>query len=161
MVLIDETGEKLGVLPIAEAFRIAEERGFDLVEVGPQSQPPVCRLLDYGAYQFRQEKLERKYRAKQKRVELKGVRLSLKIGQHDLDVRIKQSKKFLEEGNKVRIEMLLRGRELAHQDLAREIINNFLKQLEPIIVEQPLKKEGKKFSTIVYQKKQDAEIKNP
>ena len=143
VTLIDETGKSVGTIPTSEALRMAQDRGFDLVEVAPHARPPVCKLLDYGAYQYRIEKQERKSKAHQKRVEIKGIRLTFKIGEHDRTVRQETAKRFLGEGHKVKIEMILRGREFAHQDLAREKVREFIKELgEGVTVEQPLSKQG-------------------
>lgn len=137
-----------------EALRMAEERGFDLVEVSPKANPPVCKLLDYGAYQYRLEKVERKQKAKQKIIEVKGIRLSFKIGAHDLEIRKNQALKFIEKGDKVKLEMILRGREMAHQDMAREIISKFIESLgEKIIIEQPLTRQGNRFSVVLDKKR--------
>lgn len=138
----------LGVLSTRDALRMAQERGLDLVEVGPKANPPVCKILDYGAYQYRIERQQRKQKAKVKQIEVKGIRLSLNIGQHDRDVRLKKAKEFLDEGNKVKIEMILRGRENAHADLARQIISQFITDLGAN-VEQALSKQGNKFFCLV------------
>lgn len=138
----------MGVLPIREALRIAQERGFDLVEVAPQANPPVCKLLDYGAYQYRLERAQRKQRAKQ--IEVKGIRLSLKMGQHDRDIRLQQSRKFLANGDKVKLEMIFRGRENAHRDLGQQIIEQFIADLGAK-VEQPLSRQGNKFFCLLGQ----------
>jgi len=147
--LIDENQVQLGVVNTHEALRIAQERGLDLVEVSPVANPPVCKIADYGSFKYRQEKAERKSKAKQKKIEVKGIRLSIKIGQHDFVHRVNQAKKFLEEGNKVKIEMLLRGRELQHIDLARKKIDDFINQLGETNIEQPLTRLGNRFSMII------------
>lgn len=132
---------------------MAKERGFDLVEVNPKARPSVCKLMDYGSYMYKQEKQERKAKAKQKKTDVKGIRLSFKIGDHDLEIRKKNALKFLDQGHKVKIEMLLRGRENAHKDIAKERIVNFVKSLgEEAKIEQPITKQGRKFFTIVYKK---------
>lgn len=132
---------------------MAQERGFDLVEVAPNARPPVCKLLDYGAYQYRLEKQERKAKAHQKRIEVKGVRISFKMGDHDLGVRQETAKRFLGEGHKVKIEMILRGREFAHQDRARENVREFIKALgDGIYVEQALNKQGNKLFCVIGKK---------
>lgn len=162
VVVIDEHNKPLGELDIREAQKIASERGFDLVEVAPNAKPPVCKILNYGAYQYRLEKAERKQKARQKRIEIKGIRLSLKIGQHDLEVRRVQSQKFLGEGHKVRVELLLRGRENAHRPLGQDIIRKFVASLGPTLTEQPMSMLGGKISMTVgadpkhYGKTQDA-----
>jgi translation initiation factor IF-3 len=152
--LIDENNKQIGMINTGEALRMAEERGFDLVEVSPKANPPVCKLLDYGAYQYRLEKVERKQKAKQKIIEVKGIRLSFKIGAHDLEIRKNQALKFIEKGDKVKLEMILRGREMAHQDMAREIISKFIESLgEKIIIEQPLTRQGNRFSVVLDKKR--------
>ncbi len=153
-MLIDEQGKSHGVVTTDEALRLAQERGFDLVEVAPHARPPVCKLLDYGAYQYRLEKQERKAKAHQKRIEVKGVRLSFKIGDHDRQMRQSTARRFLDQGHKVKIEMILRGREFAHQGRAREKIVEFIKELgEKVLVEQPLNKLGNKLSCVIGEKR--------
>lgn len=132
----------------------ARQNGLDLVEVSPLANPPVCKLIDFGKFKYQQEKAEQKSKHKQKKVELKGLRLTLKMGEHDLEVRIKQASKFLAKGDKVRIEMRLRGREMAHQDLAREKIKKFIESLGEVALEQPLQKQGRLFSVIINNKQQ-------
>lgn len=153
MVLIDENNQNLGVLSTYEAKNMAQERGYDLVEVNPKGNPPVCKLLDYGAYKYQLEKQERKAKARQKKTEVKGIRLSFKIGQHDREVKLKNAQKFLEQGHKVKIEMLFRGREMAHKEMGLEMVDNFVKELgEKVEVEQPLSRQGRKYFTLVYKK---------
>ncbi len=132
-----------------DALRLAQERHLDLVEVAPTANPPVCKIMDYGAFKYRQEKTERKQRLKQKKVEIKGIRISLKIGQHDLEHRMEQAKKFLELGDKVRVEMILRGREWQHQDLARQKITEFIAALGETKVEQPLNRLGNRYIVLI------------
>lgn len=111
-------------------------------------------MVNFGKFKYLQEKAEKKSRQKAKKVELKNIRLTLKIGEHDLAIRANQSKKFLEKGDKVRLEMILRGREMAHQDLAREKISRFTQSLgDDIYIEQPLKRQGNNFSVIINKKK--------
>lgn len=153
-MLIDEQGKPHGEVATDEALKIAIERGFDLVEVAPNAKPPVCKILDYGAYQYRLEKQERKAKAHQKKVEVKGVRLSFKIGEHDWQVRQATARKFLDEGHRVKIEMILRGRENAHQDRARENVSTFIKGLgDKVYVEQAMNRQGNKLFTVIGEKK--------
>lgn len=150
--LIDEKGQMMGVVPTADALKMARERGFDLVEVAPVAKPPVAKILDYGKFQYQQEKQMRKAKASVKKVETKGIRLSLRIGQNDRDMRLGQAKKFIEEGNRVKIEIALRGREHQHTDLAREIIKKFIDELNvqvPVIVEQPMSKLMGRLSSVI------------
>lgn len=124
--VIDENGKNLGILDTSKALGIAKDRGLDLVEISANAKPPVCKITEYGKYQYLQEKKERKQKAKQKKMELKGIRIGFSTSSHDLETKVKQIEKFLKEGHKVRIEMRLRGRERAHKDLAKEKIESFL-----------------------------------
>jgi len=139
--VVDETGESLGVLDTYKAIGMAQERGLDLVEIAPTAKPPVCKIIDYGKYKYQQAKKEQQQKTKQKKIEIKGIRIGLSTSLHDLEHKAKQAGEFLTEGNKVRIEIKLKGREKSHQDLAREKLNNFLKIIptEHKIEEEPKK----------------------
>lgn len=153
--VIDENGEVLGVLKTSEAIAIARERELDLVEVSPKAQPPVCKLLDYGAFKYQKEKEKKAQKAHAKQVEVKGIRLSVKMGAHDIDVRKGQALGFLEEGHKLRLEIILRGREKAHGELAGERINGFIAEIEktyPLYTEQGVTRQGGNVSAIVGRK---------
>ncbi|MBU0707920.1 translation initiation factor IF-3 [Patescibacteria group bacterium] len=156
--LLDENNKQVGIVSTQEALRMSEERGFDLVEIAPLAHPPVCQLMDYGAFKYRQEKAVRKSKAKQKKIVVKGIRLTLTIGQHDFDHRVNQAKNFLAAGDKVKIEMLLRGRQMQHQDRAREKFDEFIKQLENVNIEQALLRQGKSYSMLIGT---NAQTKNP
>ena len=150
--VIDETGKQLGVMDLEKALQLAKERNLDLIQVTEKVDPPVCKILDYGKYLYQLKKKEKIAAKKQKGGELKGVRLGFSISQHDLEVRARQAEKFLKEGNKVRIEMILRGREKALGDFAKEKINKFLeilKDLIPYKIERELKKEPRGFTMII------------
>lgn len=121
--LIDEKGGQRGILPTAEALKIAKEAGMDLVEVSPNANPPVCKLLDYGKYKFEQEKRTKESKKKQKLVKLKEIRMQPKIDEHDLIFKTNHIKKFLGEGNKVKVTVRFRGRELAHTDRGEMVLN--------------------------------------
>lgn len=137
--LVDSDGKQIGIVPREEALRQARVANLDLVEVNANAVPPVCRLLDYGKYQYEHDKRERESRKKQKRVETKGVRISFKMGAHDRDLRKALAEKFLKEGNKVRVELVLRGREKALRSLGIKQLEAFLKQLEPLArLEEPI-----------------------
>ena len=154
MAVIDETGKHIGIMETSQAMAIAQGKGLDLVEVAPMARPPVCKILDFGAFVFQQEKKERKAKANQKRVDLKGIRLTFKIGQHDKDTRKQQSLKFLEGGHKVMLEMRLRGRENTHKDLARQQMEQFAVDLgTDVAVETPLTMMGNRLTMIVGRKK--------
>lgn len=154
-MLIDELGNQLGVIETFRAQQMARERDLDLVEVSPLAQPPVCRIMNYGSYQFQQEKKERKQKAKVKKVEVKGIRLSLNIGPHDMDTRRQQSKKFLEKGDRVKLEIRLRGRERAHMGRAREIMQQFVDSLNaeiPVVLDRPISSMGGQLFAIIGKK---------
>lgn len=105
---------------ISKALELAKERGYDLVEVSPNAKPAVCRLMDYGKYLYRQKKQDQKHRAKQKKNEVKGIRLGIRTGDHDLEVKLKRARKFLEAGNSLKVALIFRGREITHYDLGLE-----------------------------------------
>lgn len=137
-----------------QALALAQSKGLDLVEVAPMARPPVCKILDFNAFLFQQEKLLRKAKARQKKVELKGIRLTYRIGLHDRTTRLHQTQKFLDDGHKVLLEMRLRGRENALPAFGQKVIENFIAELGPlVVVEQPLSKMGNRFTAIIGKKK--------
>ncbi|MGC9048841.1 MAG: translation initiation factor IF-3 [Patescibacteria group bacterium] len=139
--LIDEAGKFLGIIETTEALRMAQEKGLDLVEINPKEEPPIAKIMDFGQFRYQEAKKERKQ--KSKKVEVKGVRLSLRISKHDLEIKANQAKKFLSQGNKIKIEMNLRGRERMHLDLAEKMINDLISLIGPETkIEQPLNKQG-------------------
>ena len=141
-----------------EALRIANERGLDLVEVAPTASPPVCRLMDYGKYKYEQTKKEREAKKNQKIVLLKEMRLRPKIDEHDLETKTKLVQKFLEDGDKVKVTVVFRGRELAHPQLGRELLDSVLDRLKGIVaVERPPLMEGKAMSMILRPRGREAQ----
>jgi translation initiation factor IF-3 len=128
--LIDELGEQRGVVPIAEALRIAADAGLDLVEVAPNAIPPVCKILDYGKFKYDQEKKMRETRKNQTQIKLKEIRMQPKIEKHDLEFKTKHVTEFLDEGNKVKVTIRFRGRELAHTELGRVVLDRVLQMLD-------------------------------
>lgn len=133
-----------------EALDLAQEKGLDLVEVSPKAEPPVCRIVDFGKMIYEKEKEERKAKVKQKTGELKGIRLTANIGDHDFDTRVKQSIKFLEKGHKVGLELRLKGREKAHPEVGREVMQKFIDALgEGVQAEQEIKRQGGRFTAVV------------
>lgn len=128
--VIDENNEQLGEMDTASAIDMAQLRGLDLVEVAPKAHPPVCRVLDYGKFQYQQAKQDRQAKAKQKKVDTKGIRIGLRTDTHDLNFKKAQAEKFLSKGHKVKVEILLRGREKAHKDMARDSLREFLGALD-------------------------------
>jgi translation initiation factor IF-3 len=148
--VIDENGEQVGVLKTREALALARQRNLDLVEVAPNAQPPVCRLLDYGKYRYEQTKKERDARKTQKVISIKEVRLRPKIDDNDLKTKGKQARTFLEEGHKVKMTVLFRGRELAHTEIGRELLSQMSDLLkDAAVIEQPPKMEGKNMTMLL------------
>ncbi|HUW68796.1 MAG TPA: translation initiation factor IF-3 [bacterium] len=148
--LIDDTGEQKGVLPMAEALRMAKELGLDLVEIAPQSNPPVCKILDYGKFKFEQEKKFKDNRKHQKIVKIKEVRMQPKIDDHDLDFKSRHVRGFLEEGNKVKVTIRFRGRELAHTEIGEEVLKSVLAKIEGLYaMESPPRMEGRFMSMML------------
>lgn len=136
-------------------MELAKSVNMDLVEVSPLADPPVCKIMDFGRLQYEQDRLLRKAKSMSKKAgELKGIRLSVTIGDHDMGVRVKNGQKFLDKGNKLKIELQLRGRQKAHPELAKETIDRYIELLERnTTVEQPVKRQGGRFSSIVSVKK--------
>lgn len=151
---IDDKGEQRGIVPTVEAMDAAKQAGLDLVEVSPTANPPVCKLLDYGKYKFEQEKRLKESKKRQKLVKLKEIRMQPKIDKHDLDFKTKHIKQFLEEGYKVKVTIRFRGRELAHTELGRNVLDRVLELLEnSYVVEKLPKMEGRMMSMFVSPKK--------
>jgi len=140
--VIGPDGKNLGVLDLAEAGRMAQEQGLDLIEISPTANPPVCRIMDFGKFKYEREKSEREHGKKQKESELKGIRIGFTTGAHDLALRAEQIAEFLANGDKVRIDMRLRGREKAHGQFA---LDRFKKFLEIIPVEFTLESPPRRF----------------
>jgi translation initiation factor IF-3 len=141
--LVDETGKQLGIYPTREALRVAEERDLDLVEVAPNASPPVCRIMDYGKFLYDRQRREREARRTQKQTEVKEIRLRPKIADHDVMVKSKQARGFLSEGNKVRVRVRFRGREITHREIAIELLNRFAGDLSDVsTIEQRPAMEG-------------------
>ncbi len=139
--LIDDVGTQVGEILTSQALLLAKEQGLDLVEVSPKANPPVCRIMDYGKHLYQQSKQIRVAKAKQKKVEIKGVRIGLRTDSHDLDFKKTQSEKFIKQGDKVKIDIVLKGREKAHQDLARKNLQDFIASITvPHKIEDPIKR---------------------
>jgi translation initiation factor IF-3 len=160
--LISETGEQLGTMPLYKAREVAKERGYDIVEVAPQISPPVCRLLDYGKFKYEQTKKERDARKKQKLIVLREVRFRPKIGEHDIQFKLRTVQKLLEEGDKVKVAMLFRGREITHPELGRDLLDRVAREMvDNAVVEKPPTLDGKRMIMILAPAKQTKENKNP
>ncbi|WP_437201202.1 translation initiation factor IF-3 [Planctomicrobium sp. SH664] len=147
--VVNHDGEMLGVLPTPQAMQIAYEAGLDLVEVAPNERPPVCRILDYGKFKYEQKRKQAKS-AKAHQVQLKEIRLRPKIGDHDVEFKMKQARQFLSEHDKVKLNIQFRGRENAHHELGRDILQNIINSLEDVAkVEKPPGMEGGRNMTAV------------
>lgn len=149
--VIDETGKQLGIMELRDALRLSRERGLDLIQVTEKVDPPVCKLGNYGKYLYQIEKKQREIK-KQKKGNIKGIRLSFNISPHDMETRAHLAEKFLKRGDKIRIEMRLKGREKALQETAKKKINDFVKILEGIIplnIESELKKQPRGLTMII------------
>ena len=137
--VIDDAGIQLGIMGVRDALRAAEERDLDLVEVAPNAKPPVCRLMDYGKYLYEKQKRERESRKAQKQIEIKEVRLRPKTGEHDIQVVLNKTRKFLKDGAKVRVRIRFRGREIVHRDVALDLMKRVTEELaeEAVIESRP------------------------
>lgn len=148
--VVGEAGEQLGVLATLDALKRAEEAGLDLVEVAPTATPPVCRIMDYSKYKYEQEKREKEARKKQKIVRLKEIRLSPKIGEHDYQFKVRNLEDFLKRGDKVKITMMFKGREMAHVDLGRKILDRLASDISQIgEIEEPARQEGRFINMVI------------
>ncbi len=130
--LISETGEQLGIMSGEEALRVAEEREMDLVLISPQAKPPVCRIMDYGKYRFEQTKKEKEARKNQRIIEVKEIRMSPGIGDNDFNTKLKNGQKFLLDGDRLKVTVRFRGREMAHTHIGEELLKNFAAQCAEI-----------------------------
>ena len=152
--MIDFEGKQLGIMTIQDALRQASEAGLDLVEVAPNSSPPVCRIMDYGKFRYQQSKKMQVARKHQAVLQLKEIRLRPKTEEHDLQVKLRHIRKFLEENNKVKITMMFRGREIAYAEIGRKIMEGLIQELGDIgNVDQQPKLEGRNMVMIVAPKK--------
>ncbi len=148
--VIDPDGKQVGVLPVKEAVRIAEERGLDLVEVAPNSQPPVCRIMNYGKYKYQQSKRTQEARKHQTVIRIKEVKVRPRTEEHDFQFKLRHVKRFLDEGNKVKISMLFRGREIAHPEFGKEVLNRFIEEVKDLtVIEQAPRLEGRNMVMIL------------
>jgi translation initiation factor IF-3 len=148
--VIDPEGKQMGILAVKEAIRIAEERGLDLVEVAPNSQPPVCRIMNYGKYKYQQSKRTQEARKHQTVIHIKEVKVRPRTEEHDFQFKLRHVKHFLDEGNKVKISILFRGREIAHPEFGKEMLNRFVEELKDImVIEQFPRLEGRNMVMIM------------
>ena len=152
--VIGENGDQLGIMPIREAMHLAQEAELDLVKIAPKAQPPVCKIIDYGKYRYELARKEKESRRKQKTVEVKEVRLSPNIDTNDLNTKVNNARKFLTKGNKVKVTLRFRGREMAHVHQSKHILDDFAELLADIAtVEKPAKLEGRSMSMVLTEKR--------
>ncbi|MFR9147166.1 MAG: translation initiation factor IF-3 [Mediterraneibacter sp.] len=148
--LIGEDGEQLGIMSAREAMKIAQEAELDLVKIAPTAKPPVCKIIDYGKFRYEQSRKEKEAKKKQKTVEIKEVRLSPNIDTNDLNTKVNNARKFISKGNKVKVTLRFRGREMAHVQQSRHILDDFAELLTDIaVVEKPAKLEGRNMSMVL------------
>lgn len=142
--LIGPDGEQLGIMSAKEAYFKAKDANLDLVKIAPTAKPPVCKIIDYGKYRYELARKAKEAKKKQKTVEMKEIRLSPNIDTNDLNTKVNQARKFLSKGAKVKVSLRFRGREMAHRDVGREILDSFYKELEDVsTVDKPAKMEGR------------------
>ena len=148
--VIAENGDQLGVIAVKEAMKLAQEAELDLVKIAPKAQPPVCKIIDYGKYRYELARKEKEAKKKQKTVEVKEVRLSPNIDTNDLNTKVNNAKKFISKGNKVKVTLRFRGREMAHVQQSKHILDDFAGMLEDVaVVEKPAKMEGRSMSMVL------------
>ena len=152
--VIAENGDQLGVMPVKEAMKLAQEAELDLVKIAPKAQPPVCKIIDYGKYRYELARKEKEAKKNQKTVEVKEVRISPNIDTNDLNTKVNNAKKFIAKGNKVKVTLRFRGREMAHMQQSKHILDDFAEMLaEVAVVEKPAKLEGRSMSMVLTEKR--------
>lgn len=152
--LIGENGEQLGIMSAKDAMKLAREAELDLVKIAPTAKPPVCKIIDYGKYRYELARKEKEARKKQKTIEIKEVRLSPNIDVNDLNTKVASARKFLTKGNKVKVSLRFRGREMAHIAQSKHILDDFAKEVEDMaVVEKAPKQEGRSISMVLAEKR--------
>ena len=152
--LTGSNGEQLGIMSAKEAMKLAEEAELDLVKIAPNAKPPVCKIIDYGKYRYELARKEKEAKKKQKTVEIKEIRLSPNIDTNDLNTKVNAAKKFIAKGNKVKITLRFRGREMAHIAHSKHILDDFAKEVEDVaVVEKAPKQEGRSISMVLAEKR--------
>lgn len=152
--MIGENGEQLGIMPSREAMRLAEEAGLDLVKIAPTAKPPVCKIVDYGKFRYEQARKEKEARKKQKIIEIKEIRLSPNIDTNDLNTKVNSARKFITKGDKVKITLRFRGREMAHMANSKHILDDFAQALSDIaVIEKAPKVEGRSMTMFLTEKR--------
>lgn len=152
--LIGEDGEQIGIVSVREAMQMAREADLDLVKISPNAKPPVCKIIDYGKFRYEQMRKDKEAKKKQKVMETKEVRLSPNIDVNDLNTKVNQARKFLSKGDKVKVSLRFRGREMAHVNVGKEILDSFYEKLSDIaVVDKPAKLEGRSMVMFLAEKK--------
>ncbi len=150
MRLVDENGEQVGVVDTASALQRAMDVGLDLVEVSPNAEPPVCKIIDYGKLKYQEQKKRNEARKKQKTIDVKEIKLRPNIDTHDYDVKMRNARRFIDDGDKVKVTLRFRGREMAHQDLGAQVLERVRTELDEIAkVEQMPKMEGRQMVMVI------------
>lgn len=152
--LIGEDGEQLGIMSAKEAYKIAKEADLDLVKVAPNAKPPVCKIIDYGKYRYEMARKEKEARKKQKTIEIKEVRLTPNIDVNDLNTKVNQTRKFITNGNKVKVSVRFRGREMAHTSSGKDLLDQFAEKLSDVaVIDKPAKMEGRTMVMFLSEKR--------
>lgn len=152
--VVGEKGEQLGIMSAKEAYMMAREAELDLVKIAPQAKPPVCKIIDYNKFCYEQQRREKEARKKQKTIEVKEIRLTPNIDTNDLNTKTAAARKFLEKGNKVKVTLRFRGREMAHMAASKHVLDDFAESLKDLaVVEKPAKLEGRSISLVLTEKK--------
>jgi len=160
--LIGDDGEQLGIMSSRDAQQIADEKRLDLVKISPTAKPPVCKIMNYSKFRFEQSKKEKEARKKQRTVDVKELRMSPNTDKHDVEVQLKKAIKFLKDGNKVKVSVRFRGRELGRTEIAYGILNEFVQNVaELCIIEKPAKMEGRSMAMILAPKQQAQQQEKP
>ena len=153
--MIGSQGEQIGIMNSREAMRLANEAELDLVMIAPQAKPPVCKIIDFGKYQYEQARKEKEARKKQKAIEIKEIRMTQNIEENDLMPKVKSARKFLEKGNKVKVTLRFRGREMSHMNQNRHILDDFAEHLSDVaVIDKPSKIEGRSLVMFLSEKRQ-------
>ncbi len=148
--VVDNDGKQLGIMPVRQALELAYQKGLDLVEVAPNADPPVCRIIDFGKFIYERARREREARKAQKTTDVKEIRLRPKTSEHDLSYKMRDARRFLERGDKVRLRVIFRGREIAHMDIAREILMRLAEELKDVgVVEQHPSLDGRTMALVL------------
>jgi translation initiation factor IF-3 len=152
--VIDDTGAQIGIMPPPQALALAREKGLDLVEISPTANPPVCRIMDYGKFQYLEQKRQRQAKKHQKVIEVKEIKFRPKVDEHDYQFKKKHIERFLEEGDKVKATIFFRGREMAHPEIGRRILERLIEDLAEVATPENMpRQEGNQMHTILAQKK--------